>query len=74
MVGHKQSRRFLECVHDSFLMQMTDELTRGSAQLKDKRQWAQVVMWEILIRCKEIFFHEYGQVLQHERKVGFEYL
>lgn len=55
-------------------MQMTDELTRGSAQLKDKRQWAQVVMWEILIRCKEIFFHEYGQVLQHERKVGFEYL
>jgi len=31
--ARKQSRRFLECVKDNFLMQLVSEPTRGSASL-----------------------------------------
>ncbi|GAB0208907.1 hypothetical protein GRJ2_003356400 [Grus japonensis] len=31
--GHKQSRRFLECVNDNFLLQVTEEPTRRGAML-----------------------------------------
>ncbi|GAB0181755.1 hypothetical protein GRJ2_000640800 [Grus japonensis] len=31
--GHKQSRRFLECVDDNFLLQVTEEPTRRGAML-----------------------------------------
>ncbi|GAB0209103.1 mitochondrial enolase superfamily member 1 [Grus japonensis] len=31
--GHKQSRRFLECIDDSFLTQVIEELVRGGALL-----------------------------------------
>ena len=30
---HKQSRRFLECIHDNFLLQVTNEPTRAGAVL-----------------------------------------
>jgi len=33
MAQKKQSRRFLECVEDSFLMQLLRELTKGAAVL-----------------------------------------
>ncbi|GAB0186934.1 hypothetical protein GRJ2_001158700 [Grus japonensis] len=32
-VGHKQSRRFLECIDDNFLLQVTEEPTRRGATL-----------------------------------------
>ncbi|GAB0204972.1 hypothetical protein GRJ2_002962800 [Grus japonensis] len=31
--GHKQSRKFLECVDDNFLLQVTEEPTRRGAML-----------------------------------------
>ncbi|GAB0187677.1 hypothetical protein GRJ2_001233000 [Grus japonensis] len=31
--GHKQSRRFLECIDDNFLLQVIEELTRRGAML-----------------------------------------
>lgn len=34
MAGHNQSRRFLECIEDNFLMHMTDELVREGALLE----------------------------------------
>jgi len=32
-VGHKKSRRFLDCVDDNFLLQMTEKSTRRGAML-----------------------------------------
>lgn len=31
--GHKQSRRFLECVDDNFVLQMTEESVKRGAML-----------------------------------------
>ncbi|GAB0187663.1 hypothetical protein GRJ2_001231600 [Grus japonensis] len=31
--GHKQSRKFLECIDDNFLLQVIEEPTRGGAML-----------------------------------------
>ena len=33
MAGHKQSRRFLECIDDNFLLQVIEEPTRRGALL-----------------------------------------
>ena len=33
MAGHKQSRRFLECSDDNFLLQVIEEATRRGAVL-----------------------------------------
>jgi len=34
IAGHKQSRRFLECLGDNFLLQMIDEPMRRGAMLQ----------------------------------------